>query len=263
MNSSSPHHESQAASAERLRQAREHAGLSLETLSAELHMPVRTLAALESGDWSKLGAPVFVRGQLRSYARRLGLDAESLLADADVAPVRPVQLVSREHVSGWERFFNQLGTKIVYVVMTLGLVIPTWMALTRSPVSDQDMAAAKGMALDGTRSEMSSNQLPVTASMAPLPKKPVAPAAALGFVFDGESWVQFYAPDGSTLEKGLMKPGDRRQFAPGQLGRVVIGNASEVRVLRAGEALDMTPWLKSNVARFAVSSDGSPATPAP
>ena len=29
-------------------------------------------------------------------------------------------------------------------------------------------------------------------------------------------------------------------------------------LLDAGQPVDMTPWLKSNVARFAVSSDGSP-----
>ncbi len=254
---STPTPDNQQACGQRLRMARENAGWSLEQASKQSHMQIKVLTALESGDWSKLGAPVFVRGQLRSYARLLGVNAEALLAEADIAPVRPVELVSHEHTPGWERFFNQLGSKIVYVVMTLGLAIPVYMVATRSPVSEQQQAQLEEQQQGAEL--MPKPREPVVASMASLPK---AAPAALSFEFDGESWVQFYAPDGSTLEKGLMKPGDRKQFAAGQLGRVVIGNASEVRILRAGQPVDSTPWLKSNVARFAVSSDGSPVASA-
>ena len=95
--------------------------------------------------------------------------------------------------------------------------------------------------------------------MTPL-SKPVAatPASAqLSFEFDAESWVQFHDAEGELLEKGLMKAGDSRQFNSGELGRVVLGNASQVRVMRAGAPVDISPWLRSNVARFTVSSDGS------
>ena len=240
---------------QRLRSAREQAGWSLEEASAQSRMPIRALSALESGDWSKLGAPVFVRGQLRSYAKLLGVNADALLTEADIAPIRPVELVTREHTPGWERFFSQLGSKIVYVVMTLGLAIPVYMVATRSPVPENTpMQAAEDQGASGAELMPQQPRQPVAASMASLPKPA---AAALSFEFNGESWVQFYAPDGSTLEKGLMKAGDRRQFASGQLGRAVVGNVSDVQVLHAGRSVDMTPWLKSNVARFAVSSDGS------
>ncbi len=242
---------------QRLRLAREQAGWSLEEASAASHMPIRSLSALESGDWSKLGAPVFVRGQLRSYARLLGADADALLAEADIAPVRPVELITREHTPGWERFASQLGSKIVYVVMTLGLAIPVYMVATRSPVPEQSQQQAVQAEPSAGTELMPTRRAPVAASMASLPKP--APAA-LSFEFNGESWVQFYAPDGSTLEKGLMKSGDRREFSAGQLGRAVVGNVADVNVEHAGQPVDMTPWLKSNVARFAVSSDGSPVT---
>ncbi len=251
--------ENMIAAGQRLRDAREQSGLSLQAVASELHMQVRMLQAMEAGEWSRLGAPVFVRGQIRSYAKRLGLDPEPMLAAAELGPVQPMPLVSREHVSGWERFFNDLGMKTVYVVMTLGLAIPVYMALTRPPVPAGGLA--EGVAAPGTP-RVAPQREPVSASMASLPKaaEPVA-APVLTFDFQGESWVQFYSPDGSTLEKGLMKPGDRRQFASGELGRAVLGNASEVQVSHAGRPLDMSPWLRSNVARFTVSSDGSPARP--
>ena len=252
--------ENQQAHGNELRRAREQAGLSLEQASASSHMPMRVLIALESGEWSKLGAPVFVRGQLRSYAKLLGLDAEAFLADAELAPIRPVELVSHDHTPPGERFFNQLGSKVVYVVMTAALAIPVYMVATRSPVPEQQQAQATAPAAQGTEL-MPQVREPVAASMAAMPK-PVAIQGTLSFEFNGESWTQFYAPDGSTLEKGLMKAGERKDFAAGQLGRVVVGNASEVRLLRAGQPVDMSPWLRSNVARFAVSSDGLPVSPA-
>ncbi len=259
MNTASNNENQQAHGAE-LRRAREQAGMTLEQASSDSRMPVRVLVALEAGEWTKLGAPVFVRGQLRSYAKLLGINADAFLADAEIAPVRPAELVSHDHTPRGERFFNQLGSKVVYAVMTAALAIPVYMVATRSPVPAQQQAEASQQAGRGTEL-MPPPREPVAASMASLPK-PVATQPALRFEFDGESWAQFYAPDGSTLEKGLMKPGDRKDFNAGQLGRVVMGNASQVRVLRAGQPLDISQWLRSDVARFAVSSDGSPVASA-
>ena len=255
----STHREKQIECGQRLADARSKAGLSIDEIAQKSRIPAKTLAALEAGDWDRLGASVFVRGQVRSYAKLLGLDAESLLAEAEVDMARPVALISHEHVSGWERFFNQLGMKVVYVVMTAGLAIPVYMAVTRSPVPEQDQLAAEAIQPPAT-AERRAEREPVVASMAALPKP--APAL-LSFDFDGESWVQFYAADGSVLEQGLMKAGDQRQFKPGELGRAVVGNAADVRISFAGNAIDMSPWMRSNVARFAVSSDGSPASPSP
>ena len=71
------------------KQAREQAELSLDQVSSQLRMPARVLQSLENEDWQKLGAPVFVRGQLRSYSRLLGLSTEPMMAASGVAPVAP------------------------------------------------------------------------------------------------------------------------------------------------------------------------------
>ena len=60
-------HQALAGCGERLRAAREAAGLSVDDVALRLHMPARVVRSLESEDWSRLGAPVFVRGQVRSY----------------------------------------------------------------------------------------------------------------------------------------------------------------------------------------------------
>ena len=55
-----------------LRAARERTGLAVTQAAERLHVDVAIIQALESGRFSALGAPVFVRGHLRRYAELLG-----------------------------------------------------------------------------------------------------------------------------------------------------------------------------------------------
>jgi len=50
---------------ERLREAREAKGLSLEELASQTRIPLRHLQSLEQGDWARLPAPTY-----RSASRR-------------------------------------------------------------------------------------------------------------------------------------------------------------------------------------------------
>ncbi|EMI50267.1 DUF4115 domain-containing protein, partial [Stenotrophomonas sp. GD03777] len=97
------------------------------------------------------------------------------------------------------------------------------------------------------------------ASLAPVPRPAPAPAAgnALEMQFSGDSWVDIGGPDGSTVEKALIKSGETRSFTPGQVTRVTLGNASAVQVQQNGAIVDLTPYQRANVARFQVSSEGS------
>lgn len=75
---------------ERLRRAREGAGLDLDRLAAELHLPARILEALERDDFGSL-PPTYTQGYLRSYAKRLGLAVDPVLAEYHrrAGPVEP------------------------------------------------------------------------------------------------------------------------------------------------------------------------------
>ena len=61
---------------QRLQSAREAISLSIEEVSARLHLDTRTLGNLEADNYDKLPAPTFVRGYLRSYARLLNISAD-------------------------------------------------------------------------------------------------------------------------------------------------------------------------------------------
>lgn len=243
----------------------------------QLHMPMQVVRALEEEQWQKLGAPVFVRGKLRSYARLLEIDLEPLLKDAHIAPIEPVKLVSHAHTPRMRRLLESTARKAVYVVMTGVLAVPAWYAMhghfddkspsTASldvvpPTAPTDVAVTDRKLAPAPTELKKPVAAPYIASMAPLPRaepaiSPASESQGLMLDFSGDSWLQVSAADGSVVEKALVKAGEHRQYAQGQVARVILGNASAVAVQHAGRMVDVTPFQRANVARFAVSSDGS------
>ncbi|MDN8664218.1 helix-turn-helix domain-containing protein [Stenotrophomonas indicatrix] len=262
----------------RLRQAREAAGLTLEDVGQRLRMPVQVVRSLEQEQWEKLGAPVFVRGQLRSYARLLGVDVSELLEQAQVGPVVPPTLVSHTHTPRARRIAENLGRRALYVGITAVLAVPVWFA-TRGhfdgaapspntasldvipaavPVTPAGPGSAAAAPAEVAAAPVTKpTATPYVASLAPVPRAAPAAAANLDMQFSGDSWVDIAGPDGGSVEKALIKAGETRSFTPGQVARVTLGNASAVQVQQNGAIVDLTPYQRANVARFQVSSEGS------
>ena len=97
---------------ERLREAREAAGVELDDVNATIRIRTRYLRALEDEEWDALPGDAYVRGFLHSYADYLGLDGASLVADYDrLAPAGLEREVERPQevprpaagVSPWRR----------------------------------------------------------------------------------------------------------------------------------------------------------------
>ncbi|KAF1017476.1 MAG: Cytoskeleton protein RodZ [Stenotrophomonas maltophilia] len=275
--------ETAAGCGERLRQAREAAGLSLDEVGQRLRMPVQVVRSLEQEQWQRLGAPVFVRGQLRSYAKLLKVDESEVLAQAQVGPVVPPTLVSHTHTPRARRIAENLGRRALYVGITAALAVPLWFA-TRGhfdagaptpntasldaipaavpvPPPTQEGTAPTAVAdtAEPAAAKPAVAPAPYIASLTPVPRPAAtAPAAAaLELSFSGDSWVEITGPDGAVVEKALIKAGQTRSFSPGQVGRMVLGNASVVDVQQNGSKVDLTPYQRANVARFQVSSEGS------
>lgn len=249
-----------------LREARERAKISLEQAAGEVKMPVRVLQALEHEEWSSLGAPVFARGQLRSYARFLKVDLAPYLEHSNLEHVQPVELVSRTHTPRYQRVLESLARRAVYVVLTAAIAVPVWVAtqwdmeeLSPQRTAALDVTGAGSEAANsprraspgGNRGEQAS---PVVASLSPLPR---VANSGLRLNAREDTWIEIEGDSGRSLEKGLLKAGEERTFRKGEVSRVVLGNAAAVEVQQAGRTVDLTPYQRANVARFAVSSDGS------
>ena len=258
-------HHALAGCGDRLRSAREAAGLSVDDVAARLHMPARVVKSLEAEDWSRLGAPVFVRGQVRSYSRLLGLTTAPMMAALDVGPVEPSKLVSRTHTPKAQWWAEQIGRRLVYIILTLSLAVPAWVATRQHLSGGNEGTAPLDTPADPSahaRSQVAAPTSPrtVVASMAPVASAQAVQVAPVGdFVLrtSAESWLEVVDPDGVAIEKGLLPAGSERRFAAAQVGRLTIGNASAAQLEHRGRAVDLAPFARANVARFAVSSDGS------
>lgn len=258
----------------RLAEAREAAGLTVHDVAKKLRVPPPIIESLEAGDWDRLGAPVFVRGHLRSYARLLGVRQDEISWLKDSAPIAPSELVARSYTSVWQRLAEQTARRLVYVVITAAIVVPVWM-VTRSPDSGDappslasldvaDIAAEAGT----QREPVPATQRPYVASIAaiqsrtsPLPEPAPIPAVSmLSLQFTDASWVDIRDREGNTLEQGVLEAGEERAFDLATVGSVVLGNAQAVEVRRNGQLEDLASFQRASVARFAVSSDGSLGT---
>jgi cytoskeletal protein RodZ len=63
---------------QRLREAREAKGLSIEDVAAQTRIPTRHLASIETGDWTKLPAATYTVGFAKNYASAVGLDRNEI-----------------------------------------------------------------------------------------------------------------------------------------------------------------------------------------
>jgi cytoskeleton protein RodZ len=114
---------------EHLRREREMRGVSLEEIAAATRIRTRFLEALEKEEWDHLPGGVFNRGFIRSVARFLGLDEESLVAeyaletkgriDTGVVPDAPI-----EPSRNW-------GPAAVAFVILCALIAAGWFVFTR------------------------------------------------------------------------------------------------------------------------------------
>lgn len=105
---------------QRLREAREALGLSEAQVAQALHLDASVVHALEAGDFDSLGAPIFVKGHLRNYARLVKLDPAAIVAayealDANGPPVLSATGpggIRMDERGGW-------GSRIAWIVLAL------------------------------------------------------------------------------------------------------------------------------------------------
>jgi cytoskeleton protein RodZ len=141
-----------------LKAARTSRGLSLEQMSTELRIETAQLQALEQDDFERIGPPVFVKGYLRHFGTRVGLDYGDLLSlyykqakdrEVLVLPSRSITLHNPRQVTFW------IVAAIVLVAVMVALAV-WWMTTSRdapvavsgSPAAERPAAARPQPAVD-------------------------------------------------------------------------------------------------------------------
>jgi cytoskeleton protein RodZ len=189
---SAPAAEAPAAAAatlgEQLRGARLSQDLSLEQLSTELRIEAKQLRALEENRFEQIGVPVFVKGYLKQYGTRLGLDVTALLAlyhkqttlaDIQIQPSRTIKLRDSRQATPWV-----VVALLVLLVLAGGLAAWWWtggtFALPDSLLTEP--AAEPAPPASGTTPEPAAreNFAPAPAPREALPAVDPAPAVQPG-----------------------------------------------------------------------------------
>jgi cytoskeleton protein RodZ len=114
-----------------LREARERLGMSVMEAAGQIKFAPRQIEALEADDLKRLPEPAFVRGFVRSYAKILHLDAQTLLTalpqpkvatSSELAPV-PVGTVFPEGHSAQQQNLIWLGAALMLSVVVVGFAV--------------------------------------------------------------------------------------------------------------------------------------------
>ncbi len=243
----------------RLRAAREARGLGREQLARELHLEESGVTALEEEHYAALGAPVFVRGHLRTYARVVGLaEAEVLEAYAASDPrSRVPPRIAREVEQPLNERPGPLSVAAIIAAVVVGGAV--FWALSDPPAGNPP--AVPRVAEPGTGSMLPdvAPSAPVAVPAAPVEGVPAGdPPGSLVLEFTAVSWVDIRDARGRLLA-GEQPAGSRQVLTGEPPFDLEIGNSEGVRIVYDGESWSIPDGARrsdSNVARFRI---GRPA----
>ncbi|MGE0422536.1 MAG: helix-turn-helix domain-containing protein [Reyranellaceae bacterium] len=124
-----------------LREARESLGLSLREVSADTRVRYAYLEAIEEGRFHDLPGRTYVPAFLRTYAKRVNLDAERVLEAYRAVDTTPPPAVAYNFpVAPQERRTPKAALLLASCALLFGAYV-TWHALTREPGAPTQIVA--------------------------------------------------------------------------------------------------------------------------
>jgi cytoskeletal protein RodZ len=223
---------------DRFRTARESRGLSLSEAAEHLRIRSVYLGAIEDENWSAIGAPVYIRGFLRTYARFLGLEPEEAVAEYNAAAGEPSRSGDagsprdRGREPAYQDGPDDPGRRRSSALAIWGLSLVA-VAMVAFVVYNEVVMRAKSPAVAVV---VTASPAPSAVAPSPSPVPPAAPVAqTLQLKLDGPSWLQVTV-DGNASIDGTFPAGTSRTFH-GKSATVRLGNAGAVEVVVDGKSL--------------------------
>ena len=261
----------------RLREGRMAAGLSIDAVAQQLKLAPRQVTALESDDFAALPGRTFVRGFVRNYARLLHLDSTAVLAalpegDAALSLDRPslasttrtmgelpAELQAKSNAARWAIPLALVAIVAIAAVYEWTRTAP---AGTRAGADNKTSSIAGPAPVATPAPDSAIGTADPAATAEPARSESRGPGAApatttpgnapLVLVFRGSSWVEVKDAKGTMLLSTMGFPGATHAVDGVAPLEVVLGNAEAVVVTLRGEAFDLTPHTRQNVAKFTV-----------
>lgn len=112
-----------------LRESRETRGFTIEEVAGRLHMRTRLVQALEADDYSHIEHAIYLKGYLASYARLVGLPADTIAPTLAENRPAPPPLVATGKISRSRYLYERYSVPAVYLLLTGLIVGPSvWLA---------------------------------------------------------------------------------------------------------------------------------------
>lgn len=284
---------------QRLRAAREAKGLSREEMARRMRVSPSVIQDIENDQWQRLGAAVYVRGHLTSYARSLGVPTvvvANALKDVE-APVPLALTVAAPPSSAWRRHLSAA----TYVVLTLLLAIPVFNLVPKrgvnSPVpqveirgmeeneivakpvdvplpasaaaaTDQFVGPPSNLAAPPVSGQVLSRRdspAPLMASMTPMAGASFSAGVGqhrIEMTFSEDSWLEVLDAAGTRIDYGMARAGERRVHMSRGPVSMIVGNANGAQLRVDGELVDLGAFARLNVARLRL-FESEPTSAAP
>jgi cytoskeletal protein RodZ len=247
---------------ERFRAAREARGLTLSDVAEHIRIRSVYLAAIEEENWTAIGAPVYIRGFLRTYARFLGLEPEEVVAEfnsqasappppvpaAPGAPPRTTYLADEEPparaLSPLIWIASLVAVVLIAIVVYNEATFRARQSANALPSNSPTVVASvagDALAADGTPSVAASASPGEGSSANPSESPSLSPSplasgtANLEVRLSAPSWLRVTV-DGNVSMEGTFPAGTVRQFH-GKTARLRIGNAGGVEVIIDGKSV--------------------------
>jgi cytoskeletal protein RodZ len=214
---------------ERLKREREMREVTLEELTKATRISTRFLLALENESWDKLPGGVFGHGFVRTIARYLGLDEESLLSEYDMARGDKSQLEPakpEERIPAPPKWVPAVAV-LVILLLAAGLFYAGRYGWRRYVAH----RAAKQTAASGAPS-----QNPSQASSSSTPPASADSSLDLSVSTSAATHVRVLADNKALLDSDL-PAGETRHFFADQQFEVTAGDSSAVLLELNGQAM--------------------------
>ncbi len=228
---------------ERLKRERELREVSASEITSATRISGRFLEALENEDWAKLPGGIFNRGFVRSIARYLGLDEESLLAEYDLAhgeqkieaPAPYENPIPRP-----SKWIPILGI-LVFLGILAGLVYAgrygwrRYSAHRAAKQSSASIALAQPQSPSSTPNTLAADPSS-TSSSSSSSSSSLTPSLDLSVSTSAATRVRIVA-DGKMLLDTELPAGETRHFSATQQFEVTAGDSSAVLLELNGQAM--------------------------
>jgi len=228
-----------------IRDAREAARISLESLSESTSIRIGLLTELENNNFSHCGGDTYARGHLRNIANRIGLNPQILLDlynDQHSTENRAIQdLLAENNIMQVPREKKTISWKVPAVIsVSILFVIASVQIVTSnqdsSPTPAPSVSASKSAEPTPAPTESSTPTPPPTQSPAPAVISKSGPVELTLVASRGNSYIHIVV-DGSQAEKGSMFQGETKTFKGKKVISIYLSNPAGLDLTLDGKQL--------------------------